>query len=80
MYKRQVLNAAFFVAAGWTVWCWRLWQHETALVFAMLATIGMRVLLLLTIDNSEPRYTVEFFPVLIVLASAALGRCWSASK
>jgi len=65
------LNAAFFAAAAWTLWRRRLWQQETALVVAMLAMIVMRVLLLLTIDNSEPRYTLEFFPVLIVLGSAA---------
>ena len=68
-----VLNAAFFAAAGWTIWRRRLWQQENALVTAMLATIAMRALLLLTIDNSEPRYTLEFFPVLIVLASASVA-------
>ena len=40
----------------------------------MLATIELRVLILLTVDNSEPRYTLEFYPVLIVLGSAALAR------
>ena len=37
----------------------------------MLASILLRSALLLTIDNSEPRYTLEFFPILIVLAAAA---------
>jgi hypothetical protein len=40
----------------------------------MVATIAMRVLLLLTLDNSEARYTLEFYPVVIVLGSAVLGR------
>jgi hypothetical protein len=36
----------------------------------MLATVLLRAGLLLTLDNSEPRYTLEFFPVLLVLAGA----------
>ncbi len=41
-------------------------------VWAMVATIGFRCLLLLTLDNSETRYTLEFFPVLIVFAAGYL--------
>ena len=40
------------------------------LAFAMAATILLRAALLLTLDNSEPRYTLEFFPVLFVWAGA----------
>jgi 4-amino-4-deoxy-L-arabinose transferase-like glycosyltransferase len=40
------------------------------LAFAMAATVALRAALLLTIDNSEPRYTLEFFPVLFVCAGA----------
>jgi hypothetical protein len=29
---------------------------------------------LLTVDNSEARYTLEFYPVLIVLGSAAVTK------
>jgi hypothetical protein len=36
----------------------------------MAASIILRAALLLTIDNSEPRYTLEFFPILFVLAGA----------
>ena len=68
-----VLNAAFFGLAGWALWHRRLWSREHVAVSAMLATIVMRTLLLLTIDNSEPRYTLEFFPVLLVLGSAAVS-------
>jgi len=32
----------------------------------------LRCLLLATMENPEPRYTLEFFPVLIVAAAAAL--------
>jgi hypothetical protein len=40
------------------------------LAFAMAATLILRSVLLLTLDNSEPRYTLEFFPVLLVWAGA----------
>jgi hypothetical protein len=33
----------------------------------------LRTLLLLTLDNSEPRYTLEFFPVLMVWAGAVFS-------
>jgi hypothetical protein len=36
----------------------------------MLAFVLLRCALLLTLDNSEPRYTLEFFPLLILWASA----------
>jgi hypothetical protein len=36
----------------------------------MAASLILRTALLLTIDNSEPRYTLEFFPVLFVWAGA----------
>ena len=31
--------------------------------------VALRCALLLTLDNSEPRYTLEFFPLLIVWGS-----------
>jgi len=36
----------------------------------MAASLILRSTLLLTLDNSEPRYTLEFFPVLLVWAGA----------
>ena len=36
----------------------------------MAAATLLRAALLLTVDNSEPRYTLEFFPVLFVWAGA----------
>jgi hypothetical protein len=39
----------------------------------MAATILLRIALLLTVDNSEDRYTLEFFPVVFVLAGAWIG-------
>jgi hypothetical protein len=40
------------------------------LVLAMAASLLLRCALLLTLDNAEPRYTLEFFPVLLVWAGA----------
>ena len=37
---------------------------------AMAAAVALRLLLLLTLDNSEPRYTLELFPMLLVWAGA----------
>ena len=68
------LNLAFFVMAATTLARRRQWQAQQVLVWAMLATIAMRIALLLTLDNSEDRYTLEFFPILIVLAAAVAER------
>jgi hypothetical protein len=40
----------------------------------MFGFVGLRCLLLLTLDNSEPRYTLECFPIVILLAAFTLGR------
>jgi len=66
-----VLNLAYFVLGGVGLWRWRLsgWRPDPALVGAMLGFVVLRCLLLLTLDNSEPRYTLEFFPLLIVWGS-----------
>jgi hypothetical protein len=71
------LNVAFFGLAAITIWRRRTWQEHRPLVWAMIATIVMRSALLLTLDNSEDRYTLEFYPVLIVLAAAAVSRLTS---
>jgi hypothetical protein len=42
---------------------------------AMVAMIGVRSILLATLEAPEPRYTLECFPVLIVLAAVALAGC-----
>ena len=69
------LNLAYFALAALTLLRRRaLWRAHATLVYAMLAFLVLRSALLLTIDNSEPRYTLEFFPVLILLAAAAFER------
>jgi len=71
------LNLAYFVLAfaGFIAWRRRRWlsfdgKKFSALAAAMAASLLLRSALLLTLDNSEPRYTLEFFPVLFVFAGA----------
>ncbi|MBW4038059.1 MAG: glycosyltransferase family 39 protein [Acidobacteria bacterium] len=66
-----LLNAAYLVlgVVGLLRWRAHAWNTRGAVAFAMLSFVAMRCLLLLTLDNSEPRYTLECFPIVIVLAS-----------
>lgn len=45
-----------------------------AVLVSMLAYIGLRCALLLTLDNAEQRYTLEFFPILFICAGALCAR------
>ena len=65
------LNSGYFVLGAVGLWYWRRngWEPHLALVAAMVGFVVLRCALLLTLDNSEPRYTLEFFPLLIVWAS-----------
>jgi hypothetical protein len=72
-----VLNFTYFALGGVGFYLWRhrtrngsLWSGNPAMAWAMAASILLRCALLLTLDNSEPRYTLEFFPVLFVWAGA----------
>jgi 4-amino-4-deoxy-L-arabinose transferase-like glycosyltransferase len=53
--------------------CWR-GGTDRVLLAAMLGYVALRCALLLTIDNSEPRYTLEFFPLLWVWGAVAFVR------
>jgi len=66
-----VLNLGYFVLGGVGLWRWRRsgWGPHVALAGAMTGFVVLRCALLLTLDNSEPRYTLEFFPLLIVWGS-----------
>jgi 4-amino-4-deoxy-L-arabinose transferase-like glycosyltransferase len=66
-----VLNLGYFVLGGVGLWRWRRrgWGPHRALAVAMMGFVVLRCALLLTLDNSEPRYTLEFFPLLIVWGS-----------
>jgi 4-amino-4-deoxy-L-arabinose transferase-like glycosyltransferase len=65
------LNLGYLLLGGIGLWRWRRsgWAAHSALARAMLGFVVLRCLLLLTLDNSEPRYTLEFFPLLIVWGS-----------
>ena len=70
------LNLVYFAAAftGYFIWKRRaLSPTQRAyreLAAAMLASIILRWALLLFIDNAEPRYTLEFFPIFFVWIGA----------
>jgi len=66
------LNFAYLVIGALGLWRWRQrrWDGNPALAWAMMGYVLLRLALLLTMDNSEPRYTLEFFPCLIVWAGA----------
>ena len=66
-----IINLGYFVLGfvGLSRWRRNGWGPHRALVGAMVGFVALRCLLLLTLDNSEPRYTLEFFPLLIVWGS-----------
>jgi 4-amino-4-deoxy-L-arabinose transferase-like glycosyltransferase len=70
-----LLNAAYLGlgVVGIVIWRRRGFGGRGAVAWAMLGFVALRCALLLTLDNSEPRYTLECFPVVIVLAAVALG-------
>jgi hypothetical protein len=69
-----LLNLGYLGLAGVALARWRYWGAWAPVLWVMVATIALRSALLLTLDNSEPRYTLEFFPVLIVLGSSVWRR------
>ena len=71
-----LLNLAYLLLAAVGLWRWRgaHWRTQHTMATAMLAFVALRCLLLLTLDNSEPRYTLECYPIVILLAGFALGR------
>jgi 4-amino-4-deoxy-L-arabinose transferase-like glycosyltransferase len=71
-----LLNAAYLALALVGLWRWRgsKWTGNEAVAAAMIGFVALRCALLLTLDNSEPRYTLECFPVVILLAGYALAR------
>ena len=71
-----LLNLAYFVMGSLGLWRWhrRGWNGRSALAWSMIAFVLLRCAMLLTLDNSEPRYTLEFFPLLLVWAGALFVR------
>jgi hypothetical protein len=68
------LNVFYLVLAKWGWWRWRSvrWSGYAALMWAMVGFVVLRCVLLLTIDNSEMRYTLELYPVVLVLCGIAM--------
>jgi hypothetical protein len=71
-----LLNLAYFVAGAVGLWRWRRrgWDGWAPLAWSTIAFFALRCALLLTLDNSEPRYTLEFFPLLILWAGVLFAR------
>ena len=71
-----IINFIYFALAAWGLWRWKRhgWREHAPLAIAMIASILLRCALLLTLDNSEQRYTLEFFPILLVWAGAVFAR------
>lgn len=79
------LNFVYFVLGGMGFWVWRRrkWDGNPALAWSMMGFVVLRCAVLLTLDNSEPRYTLEFFPVIFIWAAVLFARSndgrWSSS-
>jgi Dolichyl-phosphate-mannose-protein mannosyltransferase len=68
------LNLAYFVLGAVGLWLWhrRGWTRDAPLAWSMLGFVLLRCALLLTLDNSEPRYTLELFPLLFLWGSSVV--------
>src|SRR5271170_4130633 len=66
-----IINLAYLLLGAIGLLRWRRtgWGEQLPLAAAMVGFVALRCALLLTLDNSEPRYTLEFFPLLIVWGS-----------
>ena len=79
-YDRLILlgaiNLAYFVyaLAGW------IYARRLPLVVLLALFAILRSAFLGTLENPEPRYTLEMYPVVIVLAAFALGKMCSDQK
>jgi len=72
------LNLAYLLVAiaGFMHWRRQGFSAKPALAIAMIVFIALRCALLLTLDNTEPRYTLECFPAVILLA----GLCFAGKQ
>jgi Dolichyl-phosphate-mannose-protein mannosyltransferase len=71
-----LINLAYLALAAIGLWRRRnqAWLGQHVLAWSMLGFVLLRSALLLTIDNSEPRYTLDCYPIVILLASFAFSR------
>ncbi len=61
------------LAGSWVLWRTRAFGARRWLLLAALAIL-LRLILFSSLENPEPRYLVEFFPILTVLGAIAIGR------
>ena len=61
------------LAGAWVLWRARKFEGRQWLLLVALA-IGLRLALFSSLENPEPRYLVEFFPILSVLGGIAMAR------
>jgi 4-amino-4-deoxy-L-arabinose transferase-like glycosyltransferase len=64
------INLAYVLCAimGWVR------SHRTAMLGLLLLFLAVRTAFLGTLENPEPRYTLEMYPVVIILVAALAGR------
>ncbi len=69
------LNLAYLGLAAAGLWLWKRegWAGQQPLAWSMVAFVVLRSAMLLTLDNSEPRYTIDCYPVVILLAALAVS-------
>jgi hypothetical protein len=73
-YALGALNVVYLALAVVGAWMWRRARlGHTAVAWAMGLFVVLRCGLLLTIDNSEPRYVLECYPVVLLLAAVAVS-------
>jgi hypothetical protein len=70
-YALGALNVVYLAMACVGLWMWR--RRGGVVVWSMVTFVLLRCVLLLTIDNSEPRYTMECYPVVVLLAGLAVS-------
>ena len=78
--RAYVMGALNIVYLALACWGFVAVAHAGVVVWAMGAFVALRCALLLTIDNSEPRYTMECYPVVILLAGLAMAQRRDASE
>jgi 4-amino-4-deoxy-L-arabinose transferase-like glycosyltransferase len=77
-----LLNFGYIILGGLGLWFWRRagWTGESTLAWSMIVFVVLRCAMLLTLDNSEPRYTLEFFPLLELWSGAVFTRVLRSNK
>jgi hypothetical protein len=76
------LNLAYLLLAviGVRRWKRQNWNGQRAMAYALIGFVLLRSAMLLTVDNSEPRYTIDCYPVVILLAAFAFQRSRTRTK